>query len=240
MRRSLLEFLMLDLLVLLAALGLFLVQDCAFGGEPGVVILYTTEDSEAVQTACPQGTACVRHRVDRPGCRPFGLHARPHTVILAGHSLPPHEYLGQRAEVVAEAVACLDPDNLVLDTCYGASTPLLEALVAQGATPLVIGSTRKLPPDGLRYDERLFSAEAPRDPGSLVQARSGEPLEVFELQAAALRQVSAEVQSWSVERLEARLRRKLPNLVLAELPGGDATVLVPVPPARFRRQRSSP
>jgi hypothetical protein len=199
----------------------------------GVLVLYSWRDSAAVQTACPTLGSCARRPIEALGCWARFPGRHPHTVILAGHSLPPDAYLGQAPGRVAALLACLEPQTVVLDTCYGASMPLLEALAATGAGPLIIGSTERLPPAGLIYDARLFSTASPPDPTALVRARSGRHLEVFRIDPAALAQARATVAAWDAPTLESHLRRKHPNLVTVGLPGGSASILVPVSPARF-------
>ncbi len=126
--------------------------------------------------------------------------------------------------------------TLVLDTCYGASLPLLESVARRGLELDVVGATTKLPPDGLLYEPELFRWAGGR-PGARVSARSGDPLERFRLDSGQLRRAAEQVDGWSGEVLEARLRRRHPNLVLAPLGEGGAEILVPVEPQRFRRQR---
>ncbi|MFH1463483.1 MAG: hypothetical protein ABIO70_03775 [Pseudomonadota bacterium] len=201
---------------------------------PRTVILYAPTDSAAVQTDCPPGVSCERRPVDHPGCALLPGAAHPHTVIVAGHSLPPDEYLGVDADTLAASVACLQPSVVILDTCYGASAPLLAAMASRGVQAVVVGSTKKLPPAGLMYEPALFSTASAVQAGALVRARSGEPLEVFTLDGAQVRAAEAEVATWDLASLRANLRRKLPNLAVVDLPGSEASILVPVPESRFQ------
>jgi len=163
-----------------------------------------------------------------------------HTVILTGHSGVP-TVLGQPPEVIAEVIACFDPELLVLDTCYGFSLTLLDALASQGLTPLVVGPTYQLPPAGLLYSDDFFDPPV-LDPtvtaealAQQVQTRSGEPLERWRLAQAPLEAAHAAVDIWSPDRLEANLQRVFPNLVRVPIPNTDAVTLVQVEPAQFRR-----
>jgi hypothetical protein len=202
--------------------------------EPRVVVLESSADDPAVRTTpCPAG-ACVRVDIGAHACPPQPIDA--HTVIVTGHSLPP-SVLGQPPDVIAEAIQCFSPELIVLDTCYGFSLELLESLAATGRTSLVVGPTRQLPPQGLRYDPRLFATEGleATERARLVEAPFGERLERWRLDAVSLERARRTLDAWDPPALEARLQRVFPHLVRVPLPGTDAVALAEVAPARFRR-----
>ena len=204
-----------------------------------VVILYSSADGPRVQTHCPPGTPCARIALEGFDCARRRDAHTPHTVVLAGHSMPPLHYLGHSADEVAGIVACLEPTVVVLDTCYGASLPILDAMASVGLRSMVLGATVRLPPQGLRYEDALFAWERPEPAEHLISMRSGEELEVFRLDPGILEAAEVQVDRWGVDTLLDRLQRKRPNLVRVELAGSEAEILVPVDAARFGRTGSS-
>ena len=197
-----------------------------------VVVLYSAGDPAALrQLDCPEGR-CTFVSLDADPCRAGGGPAQ--AVIVTGHSTPP-VYLGGSPQRLARAIACFEPEIVVLDTCYGFSSPLLDALAAEGQAPLMVGSTRKLPPTGLSYGARFYAGGGAESRAADVQTRSGAPLERWRLVPRALEAAEEQASHWDRATLEARLRRLHPNLVEVDVPGSDAVLLVPVAPERFRR-----
>jgi hypothetical protein len=201
---------------------------------PEVVVLFSTRDDPEVRAlACPEAR-CRFIDVERFACT--GAEASARTVVITGHSSPPL-YLQQRPEVLARAIGCFAPELLVLDTCYGFSAPLLDALAARELRPLVVGATFKLPPEGLLYAPRFFTDAAlpAEERAGLVRTRSGRSLQRWTLSPVGLAAAHAEAAGWGPDQLTAQLQRIRPNLVKVPIPGSDATLLEPVEPARFRR-----
>jgi len=95
---------------------------------PDVVVLYAAEAPE-LRTVCPEGR-CRYLPLEGFTCPAA---APPATaVIVAGHGQPP-TWLSQGPVEVARAVRCFRPPVVVIDTCYGASSELLEA--SETSTP---------------------------------------------------------------------------------------------------------
>ncbi|NVJ25699.1 hypothetical protein HUW62_31210 [Myxococcus sp. AM011] len=208
---------------------------CACQQAPGVqervVAVYSRADVAELQQSPCSDDRCPHVALEDFSC-PSGVRAE--VLVLSGHSLPP-SYLNASPEDLARVARCYRPDLIVLDTCYGFSTPLLTALAEEAPGAWVLGSTYKLPLDGLLYDEGFFQAGSPEQRARFVRTRSGKALELWRLDAKAMDTALEEVSRWEPAVLEARLARKHPNLVKVELPG-EATALVPVPPERFRKR----
>lgn len=166
-----------------------------------------------------------------------GVRAR--TVVLAGHSLPP-TYLDQPAEHVAEAIASFAPELVVLDTCYGASTPILEALVKAGARAVVVAPPYRIPRDGFAYAPNFFSERDPARRAALVRTEPAFPLLRWRPDGAALATLGRELGGLDARALRARLHRVSPPLVKSVLPATGAVVLTPVAAARFRAAPTGP
>jgi hypothetical protein len=154
-------------------------------------------------------------------------------VVVSGHSLPP-EYLGETPQSLARAIACLKPELVVLDTCYGFSTPLLEALVQEGVQARVVGSRRQVPGAGLRYGEAFFESTESLSRADAIRW-GDEALESWTMDGTQLAAALAQVDAWTPEVLRDRLQRVHPNLVNVPLGDSGATALVPVSPERFAR-----
>ncbi|MFP2932041.1 hypothetical protein ACLESO_44130 [Pyxidicoccus sp. 3LG] len=202
------------------------------GVPSGIFVLSTRADSPILHTYCPEGL-CAYLDLEDFEC-PDELPPPAEVLIVGGHSVPP-EYLAAPPEAIARVVRCLRPRLLVLDTCYGFSSPLLDAVASARPPMLVIGATYKLPPAGLVYDDAFYTALPPEERARHLRTRSGRALEYWWTDPEALRMALDDVAGWDVPRLTANLQRKHPNLVRVPLRGGEATLLVPVPPERFRR-----
>jgi hypothetical protein len=155
------------------------------------------------------------------------------TVVVSGHSLPPM-YLGGDAETLAAAIVCVNPALVVLDTCYGFSTPLLQALASAGVRARVVGARRQVPGEGLRYGPAFFEAKDAETRADAV--RWGvERTESWLVNAEELAVASREVEAMSPAALTQHLQRVHPNLVNVRLGDSGATALALVSPERFRR-----
>lgn len=208
----------------------------ATAGAERIVVLYTCADPSELRTfEGPPGRCAF---VALEAFDPEAVAPAP-VVVVTGHSLPP-EYLHRTADEVAAAVAALDPELIVLDTCYGFSTPLLDALAAR-LSAWVVGPTVRLPLEGLDYSPRFFDPRRlpPAERARAVRTRSGAPLARMALSREHVAAIHAEVATWSPDRLERNLQRVLPNLVRVPVPDTDAVALVHVEPARFHRPEAT-
>lgn len=196
----------------------------------GMVSVFSREDRASVQQSPCTGGRCGLHALEEFACP---RDAAAEVLIISGHSSPP-VYLNGAPERIARVARCYRPRLIVLDTCYGFSLPLLEALADAAPSALVVGATYKLPVNGLLYEEGFFQAGPAERRADFVRTRSGKALERWRLDAATLEQARRQVDGWAVADLEAHLVRKLPNLVAVPLQGSDSMALAPVPPERFR------
>jgi hypothetical protein len=111
--------------------------------------------NSAVQPEGAPGRACAdccwvdlanppRHTIDAP------------VVVVVGHSEPPQKLIGFAPEDTLSRLAALVPTPrlLVLDTCFGASASVLDAMVRVNYAPeLLIASASRLPLTGYDYGE---------------------------------------------------------------------------------------
>lgn len=179
-----------------------------------------------------RGEACLNVNVQAFQCGKVNPH--PRTVVVSGHSMPP-QYLGLSADALATRIACLEPELVVLDTCYGFSMPLLKALASRGVQARVVGAHLQLPDEGLRYGPAFFEAASPEERAQAVQWLPG-TLETWTVNARELDAAQALVETWGPDQLKANLQRVLPNLVKVPLGGQGPTVLAWVAPERFQRK----
>jgi hypothetical protein len=155
------------------------------------------------------------------------------TVVLAGHSLPP-DYLGRPAAEVAATIQAYTPELIVLDTCYGASTPLIEALAAAGSRARVVAPPFPIPEEGLFYEPAFITEHNPVAREHLVRTEPPFPLLHWTVDGAQLRALEDRVAHATPSTLRANLSRNRPPLVRMALPNAEAPILVLVPVARFR------
>jgi hypothetical protein len=168
------------------------------------------------------------------GFRPTGRRAR--TVIVSGDSVPPR-YLGCEPSGLARAIASFRPELVVLDTCYGASTPLLEALASSGVKARVVAPAYRLPLEGLMFAAGFSDEPDPARRAWMVSTQPVYPLLRWTIDAAALRTAEAQLAGFGPWTLRARLKHVRPPLVelaIAGAPGPAGRVLAPVPPDRLR------
>lgn len=160
-------------------------------------------------------------------------------VVLSGHSAPPW-YLDQPAEALARRLVALGPELIVFDTCFGASSPILEALSSAGFRGWVVAGAYPIPERGLAFappffDPRLAWAQRAQAPHTVPPF----PMVRWRVQPGALGPAYEQVARWRPAELRRRLRSVVPTLVGLPFPapqGGDpgARLLVPVPPDRLR------
>lgn len=218
-------------LVCVAALATFVfaVRAIVPASPRPVLIVRSAADPPAFTVHCP-AQRCTEIVLESFACPVF---SRPvATVIFTGHSAPP-SYLHQSPEMLARVVACYEPELVVLDTCYGFSSPLLAAIARVRPSTLIVGATYKLPPDGLRYRDAFFMPGSIDERAGAIEARSGAAIERWRVDGGSLEAALDDVARWDAGTLTAHLQRKLPNLVRVPLPGSSATALVPVPSSRF-------
>lgn|GEM_PF-2209290 len=190
---------------------------------PDVVVLYAAEAPE-LRTVCPEGR-CRYLPLEGFTCPAA---APPATaVIVAGHGQPP-TWLSQGPVEVARAVRCFRPPVVVIDTCYGASSELLEALGDLDA--VFVGASSLIPGGGLRYDPGFFAAGDPEERAAAVHLDHGELLR-WRISQPELAETLAAVAAMPPDAVTPLLVRRAPPYVGVTL-GGAGRALIPVPPDR--------
>ncbi len=190
---------------------------------PDVVVLYSA-DAPRFRARCPEGR-CRYVPLQGFTCR--GEAAS--TVIVSGHGRPPR-YLSHPAEELAAAVRCHRPELVIIDTCYGASAPLLAALSDMPA--LIVGATSLVPPAGLRYGPAFFGDGPPAERAAAVTLPHG-ALTRWRASPDDLTRAEAAFDEMTHADLAARVVRRSPMQARMPLPGGH--VLLPVETARAER-----
>jgi hypothetical protein len=158
------------------------------------------------------------------------------TVVLGGHSLPPI-YVGQPPKLVARAIASFRPSVVVLETCYGASTPLLDALAATGVRAWVVAAPYQLPIRGLHYGPDFYRALDGEKRVMAVNTVPPYPLLRWQLDPQTLVAIHHRVDAMSKAALTRSIKRVQPTLVKVGLPtrlSPQGRILVPVPVSRFK------
>lgn len=197
---------------------------------PDVAVLYS-EQAPHLRARCPEGR-CDYHSLEQFECED----SRAAAVIVAGHGKPP-EYLSRPVAEVAAAIRCFEPELVIIDTCFGASSELLTALGDLDA--VIVATTSLLPASGFTYGPDFFAATDPAARAAAVHTLPATEILRWHNDPGALAEVLAGVEAMSPEDLGARLARRLPPTVKVELPGGGP-VLVPIAWERLGPQRPRP
>lgn len=179
-----------------------------------------SRDTPQMGAALPEG------RVSRIAVEGFKPGRRATTVVVAGHSAPPL-YLGRPAAEMARAIASFAPELIVLDTCFGASTPLLEALAAEGSRARVVAPAFRLPESGFVYAPDFFSRAEARERAEAVNSVPQAPLLRWAIAPEPLQAARAELAALSTASLRQRLRFVEPPLVRLSL-GEAGWVVAPI------------
>ncbi len=220
------------------------VRDITQSVVPSAVVLYS-QRSIHLRPDCPPGR-CTYHPIEEFQCsKPSAASPNTHsgmgvtTVIVAGHAAPP-EYLGTSAAVIADAVACFTPELVVVDTCFGASTPLLKALATRSSA-LVVGAPAFVAGRGFKYRQAFFEAATPEERAAAVSSVPAMRLFVGRPSMEAIEQAEADIDAASGDALRARVRSWVPTLVTVQFEP-DQEIVAPAdwrkigrPPKKLRR-----
>lgn len=213
----------------LLILSSLLLASC--GEQPVPVVVLYSQATPHIKPALPIGSY---REFPLESFRNPGL--RADTVIVAGHSIPPDDYASHDPQTVAAATASFQPSLVVLDTCYGASTPILDAL-AQRLDAWVVAPPFLIPIQGMRYDDGLFAVTDPARRARMVQTDPPSPILRWRLDREQLAETRQQVERMTAAELRSRLKLAVPALVRVDLPDGpkdNGQVLVPVPAERFK------
>jgi len=197
---------------------------------PDVAVLYS-EQAPELRARCPEGR-CSYHSIERFTCQD----ARAAAVIVSGHGQSP-DYLSRPASDVAAAVRCFKPQLVVIDTCFGATSDLLNALGNLDAE--VVAAASLLPPSGFVYGSDFFAAVDPKVRAAAVNTLPVTELLRWRIDQAALASVLTGVDAMAAEALGAHLARRRPWMVKVEVPSGGP-ILVPVAWERLRSAHPVP
>lgn len=198
--------------------------------KPDVAVLYS-EQAPELRARCPEGR-CTYYPIEHFACPS----ARAATVIISGHGQPP-DYLARPAAEIAAAVRCFQPQLVVIDTCFGATSHLLKAFGDLDA--VVVAAASLLPPSGFVYGPDFFAASDPVARAAAVNTLPVTPLLRWRIDQSALTSLLAGVEAMDAEALGAHLARRRPSMVKVELSGGGPA-LVPVAWERLRSVRPLP
>lgn len=197
---------------------------------PAMVVLYSQKTPDLV----PKLPSNCCSYVPLEGFR--NASTRVDTVILSGHGLPP-EYVGHSAREVAAAIASYKPSLVIVNTCYGASTPLLDALAAAGSRAWVVAGPYQLYISGLVFAPDFMQVKDPAERARRVRTEPPYPLLRWQIDPVQLKALHARVGAMSKLELRHRLKRVMPTLLKIELPSRiepRGRVLVAIAPERFK------
>ena len=187
--------------------------------EARVAVLYDA-DAPSLRTRCPEGL-CVYYTIEE-ACSG----ATYDTVVVAGHAEPPR-FLGTDAQGLADAIRCVAPSLVVVDACYGASLPLLEALAP--TSPLVVAAPSLIPEGGLNYGPAFFGTASAEARAGAVGYPGG-ALTRVRPDAALVGRLRAELEGLDNWEIDERLVRRSTRTLRLELDdGGGVLASAPLP-----------
>ena len=160
-------------------------------------------------------------------------------VIVVGHGNL-HHYASLAPHTLARRIASLRPQLVVLETCYGASEPLVRELLIAGidAETWFVGSTWMVPREGFRYEPEFFTSTDPHERALGITTNSTHSLEYLQLDPAILAKANSAESAMSIVELRDNLHSVLPNYV--SVPFGTGNILFDVAPSRFRAAQGAP
>lgn len=161
--------------------------------------------------------------------------ARAKTVIVAGHGKPPY-FASHTFEFVAQAVASFQPELVVMNSCYGASTDILTAFAQHNMDAYVVAPPFPIYQPGFIFDPAFFSGTL-KEKVRAVRTDPPYPILRWKINQRDLQGVQAQIAKMSPAALKKNLRRVQPALVKVKFPTEfekNSEILVPLPPERFK------
>jgi len=163
-------------------------------------------------------------------------HDRARIVIVAGHGLPPY-YAGFEKKIIAQAVRTYQPELIVMNSCYGASSDIFQAFTDQGLFSRVVAAPFPIYQPGFIFEPAFLAQERSLEEKIMaIRTDPSYPLVRWRLNAERLAELQAQVDQLPSEALKKRLRRVQPALVRMPFPSfqeNKSEILVPVPVSRF-------
>ncbi len=193
-----------------------------------VAVLYS-EAAPHLRARCPEGR-CAYYPLEDFVCSG----ERASAVIVAGHGQPP-DYLSRPVAEVAAAIRCFEPDVVVIDTCFGASSELLAGLGDLDAE--IVAAATLVASSGFVYDFDFFAATDPKVRATAVHTLPASRLLRWHNDPTQLAELLARVEAMDASELADHLARRQPTAVRVELADGGP-VLVPIAWERLGSQRS--
>ncbi|MGB1276268.1 MAG: nitrilase-related carbon-nitrogen hydrolase, partial [Nannocystaceae bacterium] len=195
-----------------------------------VAVLYS-EKAQHLRARCPGGR-CSHFSLEGFTC-PDKRHP---AVIVSGHGRPP-DYLSHPLDEVVAAIRCFEPELVIVDTCFGASSELVSALGDLDA--VVVASPSLLPSSGFVYGAEFFTSTQRSLRAAAVNTQPNTELMRWQLNSGELTALLERVGAMNSEELGAHLARRNPSMIKVLLPNGSP-VLVPVAWKRFGNSRPPP
>lgn len=188
--------------------------------EPTVTVLYS-RDSPWLRPDCMPGR-CEYLAVEEMASCP---ERSSRTVVVSAHG-DAERIAGLGPAELAALVACFEPELVVLDACFGATTPMLIAL-GEATDARVVAVPAFVAGRGLRYEPDFFSELELDRVVAAVRTDPPSPLYVGRPDPRALAEAEAAVATADVETLRSSVRSWNPALVGVRLATGQE-VLVPM------------
>lgn len=175
-----------------------------------VVILYTSKNP--VFPKVPDG-CCKYYDIDKFKDPKI----KANTVILSGHGEPP-VYAGHSASQVAEIISSFKPELIVLNTCYGASYPILEALSEKNNGKMVVAPPYEIYLPGYTFWNGFFNSNLSiEERAKNVVTEPYYPQLKWRINKYELKKVKDKVLKMSKIELRKNYLRRVPPLIKVKI-----------------------
>lgn len=187
-----------------------------------IVVLYTSKDKFLPDL---QKNCCKYYDLEK--FHNSGIKAK--TVILSGHGAPP-VYVSHSAGEVAEVISSFHPELIVLNSCYGASTPILESLAEKNNGAIVVAPPYQIYLPGYIYLHDFFNQKlSAEERAKSVVTQPYYPQLRWKINKPELIKAKAKVLKMTRKELKKNYLRRVPPLVRIPMPESleiDGEILV--------------
>lgn len=178
------------------------------------MVLYTNKDK-------------VLPNLPKNCCKYYSLEKLPKKVnkakivIVSGHGEPP-VYAGHSANEVELAVSKFKPELIVMNSCFGASNPILESLANKNAGALIVAPPYPIYLPGYKYLDNFFNDKLTlNERARNVITVPYYPQLIWKINKDELKRAKSKVLKMSKKELKQNYRRRVPPLVRVRINEND-------------------
>ena len=175
-----------------------------------IVVLYTNKDT-------------IMPKLPKNCCKYYSLEKLPKIVnkakivIVSGHGAPP-VYAGHSANEVELAVSKFKPELIVMNSCFGASSPILESLSNKNTGALIVAPPFPIYLPGYKYLDNFFNEKLSlNERARNVITVPYYPQLIWKINKTELTKAKSKVLKMSKSELKQNYRRRVPPLIRVKI-----------------------